>query len=401
MSAPLPGSRAAPSARSVNSAYTRLFSVQFQHSYYNGSGGRCPDLKVMPTPDSQALMVSLGMIFRDHGGGFSVLVDRARLPALTRYVASRYAAGPAGAGYWCWLSFLLISANPNFIGITSLPIGTNPLAQNLYFSNQATVPAGGAMAFAGSGVSGEAALYRIATTSIAVPTPAGVTAKLCDLSGAPVSAQAAVDTASTRFNLTNLAYGYYTLAFADASGAAVAAPEGALPGFLHVPDAPQTIGMIDLLLTQPGAGAGDPGDYPLAPLPAPPDPTAPAPALQPVELVLPFAARSTYWRYYIVSQGRPGQFTGDLAISGSGATFTRADERLPNGDQAATFTAAAPLPLQQRSPYRFSLSGERQGANGSRDAISVARLPAAPAHPVWPAPSGDALAGSSEIFVYV
>jgi hypothetical protein len=397
MSAPLTGSRASPSARSVNSVYTRLFSVQFHHGYYNGSGGRCPDLKAWPTADCAALMASLGLIFRDHGGGFSVLADQAKLPALTRYVAGRYAAGPAGAGYWTWLSFLLISSNPNFINISSLPMSFNPLAQNLYFSNRQTILAGSAMAFAGTGVSGDAALYPVATTSLAAPTPTGMVASLADVAGAPVAAQSSADATATRFNLSSLPYGYYSVVLADALGA----PAGMPTDFLHVPDAPQTIGMIDLFLTQPRAGVGDPADYPIAPLPVPPDPQAPAPEVTPVELSLPFAARETYWRYYIVSQGRPGQFTDDLAITGDAASFTRSDERLPNGDQAALFSAATTLTLQQRSPYRFKLSGQRQGADGSRDEISVDRLPAAPAGHVWPAPSGDALAGSSEIFVYV
>ena len=95
------------------------------------------------------------------------------------------------------------------------------------------------------------------------------------------------------------------------------------------------------------------------------------------------------------------QLSDDLAISGTGTSFSKSTEQLPNGDQAVLFTAGTALPLSQVSSYKFALSGQRQGTNGSRDDIAVAWLPSAPPTPVWPAPSGEALAGSSEIYVYV
>ena len=147
---------------------------------------------------------------------------------------------------------------------------------------------------------------------------------------------------------------------------------------------------------------GEASAFPVAPMP-PPRPGAPAssPAVAGVDLVLPFQPRETYWNYYICSQDRAAKFAPGLQISGAGTTFAKSTEQLPNGDSAVLFAAKTPLPLQQVSQYRFQLSGQRHGANGSRDAVSIAWLPAAPAWPVWPAPSGDPLAGSSEIYVYV
>lgn len=388
--APMPGAR---------TGYITLFDVRFEHGYYNASGGACPDFRVVPTPGCAKLMSQLGIVFKDHGIGFSVLVMQARAEAMIAWVRSCYAAGPQGKGYWSWLSFLMVPTNPGFVGITSLPITTNPMVQNLHFDNRAASAVAGRMVLEGSAGS---ALYPIVGASWSVPTPAGRTAALTDLSGAPVSARASVSDETTAFDLSSLPYGWYSVALTGKTGKPVAA-RGFAAARLYVPQNPLSLVVLDLLLTQPVAGVGDPAAYPIPPMAPPPAKAlAPTPAaIQPVALTLAFQPRETYWRYYIVAQGR-GRFADDLAISGDAVSFTKSAKALPNGDQAVLFTASAALPLRQRAPQRFALSGHRQGANGSRDAISVARLPTAPATPVWPlASSQDALSGSSEIFVYV
>ena len=391
------GHGAAPMA-GVRTGYITLFDVHFEHGYYNASGGTCPDFRVVPTPDCAKLMGQLGMLFKDHGTGFSVLVTQARAEAMIAFVRSHYAAGPQGQGYWSWLSFLLVPTNPGFVGITSLPITTNPMLQNLHLDNRAARAVAGQMVLAGGGD----ALSPVTGASWSVPTPAGRAAALLDLSGAPVAARASVSDEVTRFDLNGLPYGWYSVALTARSGKPVAA-KGFATTRLYVPQNPLSLVLLDLLLTQPVAGAGDPAAYPIPPMAPPPArAAAPTPAsIQPVSLTVAFQPRETYWRYYIVAQGR-GRFAGDLAISGGSVSFTKSAKALPNGDQAVLFTAGTPLPLRQRAPQRFALSGHRQGANGSRDAISIARLPTAPAAPVWPLASpNDALSGSSEIFVYV
>jgi len=396
------GLTATPSARSVTGSYTQLFNVRFQHDYYNVSGGQCPDFQVVPTPDCAKLMTMLGMLFKDHGTGFSVMIDRARVPALIAYVTGLYAAAAPGAGYWSWLSFLMVPANSGFVGITSLPITINPMAQNLHFSNLATgSDANGAVTLTGSAA--PQTFYPVTGPNLSVPTPATGAVTLAGLSGAAAQVPTSANRDATSFNLASLAYGYYTLGFANAAGKSVAAPKGyAAPlSYLYVPATPLSFCVLDLLLTQPAKGMGDPAAFPIPPLPVPSSKAAAPAAITPITLVLPFEARGTYWRYYIVAQDGTGQLGAGLAISGKGTSFTRSEEQLPNGDRAVLFAAASPLTLQQQSQYRFTLSGERQGANGSRDDVSVAWLPTAPATPVWPGPAGDALAGASEIYVYV
>lgn len=399
MSGMPPGRQAAPMS-GARTGYITLFDVRFEHGYYNASGETCPDFRVVPTLDCAKLMSQLGMVFKDHGTGFSVLVTQARAEAMIAWVRSRYAAGPQGRGYWSWLSFLMVSTNPGFVGITKLPIATNPMVQNLQLDNRTASAVAGRMMLDGSA---DSALYPVVGASWSVPTPAGRTAALTDLSGAPVAARASVSDDMTVFDLSGLPYGWYSTALTSKTGKPVAA-KGFATTRLYVPQNPLSLVVLDLLLTQPVAGVGDPAAYPIPPMAAPPT-KAPVPtpaAIQPVALTVAFQPRETYWRYYIVAQGR-GRFADDLAISGGGAVaFTKSAKALPNGDQAVLFTASEALPLRQRAPQRFALSGHRQGADGSRDAISVAQLPTASATPVWPLASpSDALSGSSEIFVYV
>ena len=399
----MPARSASPSARSINSSYTPLFTVQFQHGYYNASGGKCPDFKVVPTPDCAKKMTSLGLLFKDLGAGFVVLVNTPRIPALIAYVQGRYSNASPGAGYWSWLSFLLVPANPDFVGFTSLPITTNPMLQNLHLSNSAAIPSEDVFTLVGTTAGAKPqSFYPVTGASLAVTAPAGFTATLSDLSGARVNAGIVASDSGASFDLTSLPYGYYTVGFENAAGETVPVPPGytAPTSWLYVPASPQSLCVLDLLLTQPTPATGSPAAYPISQLPTPPGPASPAPWIQPVTLILPFEARGTYWRYYIVPQSA-SQFSEDMAISGTGATFAKSTEHLPNGDLAVLFTAGTALPLQQVSPYKFKLTGQRQGSNGSRDDIAVNRLPAAPPTPVWPSPSGEALAGSSEIYVYV
>ena len=194
-------------------------------------------------------------------------------------------------------------------------------------------------------------------------------------------------------------YGSYTVVFSGDEGATVPAPIT----YLYVPFNPVSLCVLDLLLAQPVAADGNSAAFPLDP--------QQAGSVESVDLVLSFQARDTYWQYFVVSQGLRGQAPMDLEITGSGATFKSSGVKLPTGEQAIRFAATTTLPLRQHSPYQFALNGHREGADGSRGEIKVARLPVAAASPVWPVQSStpragkskdlDALAGTSEIYVYV
>jgi hypothetical protein len=369
--------------------YLTLFSVSIRHDYYNDRHDRCPDLRVRPTPACAALMASLGLLFRDLGTGFAVLVPQAKAEALASYVAGR---GPAST----WLSFLLVPTNPQFVPITALPIDTNLRASNLHLTNLRTdaseqLPDGDGtkpdIVLTGT-TAGATALLPVTGSTLTVPTPTARTARLADLAGARVSAPASAAAGATSFDLSGFPYGLYSVRYEDSSGRPAAAPRGAQAEHLYVPTAPTSLCLLDLLLARPDGAEAHAAAFPLA-----------GEAIRPVALTIGFTARETIWRYFVVAQGRSSRFAEDLAISGEAASFDRSGARLPNGEEAALFTASAALPLRRRSPHRFRLSGQRQNGSGARDEIEIDRLPTAPAAPVWP--SGDPLEGASEIYVYV
>lgn len=384
-----------PRGNGVSSHYVPLFNVTFRHGYYNAAGGACRDFQVFPTPSCAQLMASLGMIFRDLGSGFSVQINQASIPAMIAYLAQNYSAASPGSGYWTRLSFALVSTNPGFVGITKLPITTNTLSQNLYAANLDAVANGTHLMLSG-GATGPT-LFPVTGAGLTVATPAGCVATLLDISGAPVPVASTTGNGATRFAMGSLPYGLYMVQF-DGGGAAVPAPQQ----YLYTPRQPPSFGLIDLLLTQPIAGDGPSAAFPVASMPPPASGVSPpAPAVQAVDLTLAFEPRKTYWQYYICSHDKAAHFGAGLQITGKGTTFAKSTAQLPNGDSAVLFSAKQPLPLQQLSEYRFELSGQRKGAGGGRDDISVDPLPASPANPVWPGPTGEPLAGMSEIYVYV
>jgi hypothetical protein len=381
------GSRAAP-ARAQGDSLITLFSVQFRHSYYNASDDRCPDFCVAPTADCAVLMTSLGMIFKDQGVGFSVVIPRSRVGAMAHTIAQDFCNKAEGYGFWTRLSFLLLLKNPQFLGITALPIDAVPTEVNLFASNlQTTQSADGLVLGTGSAL-GPEALYPVAGPALPLPAAATGLVIVRDISGAPVCSTDASSPAPP--SLAGQPFDYYTISIGGAQAAQPLA-------VLYAPKAAQTMGLLDLLLTQPTAETGDPKAFPVPP----PSSGANADAPRTVELILNFNARSTFLNYYIVSQSPSGPFSDTLEITGVGTTFQQSQVQLCDGQPAVLFKAHMPLPLRQRPSHTFKLSGQRQGPSGGRDDICVDCLPTAPATPVWPAASGDALTGRSEIYVYV
>lgn len=359
--------------------FQSLFTVQFLHAFYNADDGRCQDFDVLPTPACAAWMKRMGLMFRDRGNGFSIDVPGSRLAGLLG--ATGPAAGPVGLG------FLLLSRNPGFIGITDWPITTVPTQSNLYASNLKTTAGKHALNLGGrvEGV-GAQDLHPVTGATLRVQGRRKGTLTVTDMTGAPIAPQATFALRPGQpctVDLGACPHGLYAL---DAKPrTAYSGP----PFALFMPDRPLSAGLITLYLRQP-EGQGDARAFPLR-----------GQGMKTVNLRLAFAARQTYWHYYVVSQGGQSAFLDDLAITGDGATFQRSTALLPSGEQAVLFTAATPLPLRQRSPYRFSLTGHRRGGDGGRGHVDVTPLPTAPASPVWPRAEGDAMNGTSEIYVYV
>jgi len=392
--------------RSDSSVFTRLFSVTVTHSFYTQDKGLCPDFRVFASPSTAKLMTSMGMLLRNDGTGFSVLIRPDALPNLLTYVRY-YAHSPHGdAGFWSRMTFLMVSVNPLFVGITALPIDTKPTEVNFYCCNtEAHREDAQAVLSRGEYVDADALYPVVGTcTALAVP-PQTRFVTFADISGAvaetwrvPVSkdAKSTGEPLSVPLDLSNLSYDFYTINLEDADHKPIRG--GGYPQtVLYVPSTPQTMGMLDILFTQPTPDSA--GIYPLSPLFGSSSDTV---QIADVAYVLPFDARPTYWQYYIVSQSAGGTLS-NLRIQGSGTKFRRQQRPvpLPDGNLATLFQALTTLPLRQKSAERFQLTGQRQDADGQTTDIMVSSLPVAPSAPVWPGPPNKTATGTSEMFVYV
>ncbi|WP_448205607.1 hypothetical protein [Azospirillum sp. sgz302134] len=380
--------------------YQELFNMAFRHGYYSdgtdGDGGACPDFRVYPTPDCAQLMATLGLLFKPGATGFQVLFDVSRVGALIDHLRRH----SREAGCWVRLTFLLETVNPHFVGITDLPIDARPTGKNLYGCNSQAVDDGTRVRFCGRRCMGAEDLFAVADPECALRLPDPKLApdteavRITDIAGVPIPdppvSLSAPAGSAIRSGLRKLAYGLYEIT-GDPSRTGISGRK-----VIHTGGTPAPFGLLDLLFTQPRRDM-EGGVYPVPPLFD--ERTIAADEVGGIAYTLPFAARSTEWRYYVVSQNGGARFE-DLRVEGSGTAFERAPDPvlLPNGATAVLFTSRNPVPLRRVSPQRFRLSGRRRNADGSETEIRIDCLPAAPANPVWPGPApGSAV---SEMFVY-
>ncbi|MEM8584319.1 MAG: hypothetical protein AAGF87_08625 [Bacteroidota bacterium] len=119
-----------------------------------------------------------------------------------------------------------------------------------------------------------------------------------------------------------------------------------------------------------------------------------------------FSARSTTWRYYIISQSDSSAQT-PIRIDGggtqmNGATFDLLPEKatLPNGQEAYVLQSSVPIPLRDRYDEHFKLSVDEQ-VSGSGTPINL-DLPNASANQIKTFSSDGLPAGPySDLYVYL
>lgn len=397
-----------------------LYSVQLRHSYYRN--GLCPDFQFMPDAASAQLMAQLGMNFRNEQNGFAVYINVKKIPLLYKYIARQVAQD---ARAWCWLSFLMVQVNPLFVGLTALPITATPANQAMWFCNTQAHARGEQTLLPPGKTVDASALYSLTGAQLVVDVPSGIKPEVKYISGqtalctpsdtAPeplviprfyaqpakrmMMAMAAPPPAAItdryRFDLGALPHDLYTLTIKG---------HQSIPGFprsyAYVPPAQDVFGIIDLLLVKPARVKA--GVYPV-------QGSDPADGIVNITYTLPFDARETFWRYYVACQQQGESLTPETSIElvaagpARGLSFSKSSAVLPSGAPATLFTASAALPLQQSSPITLRLAGGREGQDGHTNPLRIARLPVAPAAPVWPAEDHvrNPLGGTSEIYVYV
>ena len=370
--------------------YQRLYTVNFEHGFYNRDNMRCPDFQVLPTPTTTTLMRSLGVQMQDFGTGFVVSIVSGQQQNLLSYLAEQSKMNTG----WARLSFALVCTHPGFVGFTELPLTTNPSHTNFYLSNQMAHPSMGTnLLTPGPQVDASLELPLIPQTFdinaaadiawIEVTSRSGEVAMEIPGPGSmsPPGGQGPISV-----DFIGQPDGYYEITEITVDG-------DRKPAFpcLRTLAQPKPMLFIDLLFCAP-----EPDDTGLYAVTMTQEGDGAQGTVQAVDLVLRFAARSTIWTYYVTQQTSDGRLT-NLAIAGDDATFAPGPMvRLPTGEMATPFTSDRPLTLRQKSPYRFHLKGSREGRFMSNE-ISMAYLPVAPASPVWPGAGGSL----SEIYLYV
>lgn len=398
--------------------FSPLFDVSIRHSYYNsasdGTLALCPDFEIVPTPDCIELMQSFRMIFKNQGTGWTVYILDSMRPALEKYIAENAIREADGLEYWSRLTFLLVSVNPLFVGITELPIDTNPLRHNLYLSNRTAHFTDAGVVLCEGATVDASALRGITSEEFTVKIPLGTQFVVRDIAGQkvltisgdqpdpPASSNAVISVTPDGqkvilVDLGGLPYDFYTLECENAAGQPV--PIGGFPEqVIYVPTRPQPLGLVDLLFTAPTADSE--GVYPLARPGVMPEPPGDGQQILTQPYLLPFRARETYWYYYVVSQ-RPISHFSNLRIDGDDVRFIREPDpvRLPTGDVAVCFRSDETLTLRRYPTERFRLKGRRKGIGTVSNEVEVYPLPTAPNQPVWP---GDTPGSCiSQIYVYV
>jgi hypothetical protein len=394
-------------AQNVRDQYVQLFGLEITHTYYTENDGRCPDFTVSPTPSTRSLMTMLGIAYRADVAGFSVFIQRGKVPDLLAYLRKNQHTQGGGTAYWARLTFSMSLRNPLFVNITALPIDTKTTQVNLYGCNTQSQRDRQAVRLTAERFMGAEALYPVVPSELTLRVPeetARVT--VSDIAGEiviPTSAQSEADVmlrqsdsrSQVTLNLRGLPYDLYTISLSDAHGAPIET-DGFPRRVLYSAPEPDGTVLLDFVFTAPTIDST--GIYPIPSMfDGPVDPNA----CGNVRYQLAFDARSTYWQYFVVAQ-QPESQLDDLTIYGSDTQFDASPDlvALPNGRVARVFSSSTPLPMRQKSKQRFSLSGQRRDGDGQQNVVTIDRLPVASNAPVWPA-SQDAMTGRSEIFVYV
>jgi hypothetical protein len=349
--------------------YELLARVSVRHEYYAATGFACRDFTMRPTRHTAALLKGLGLLFREEDDGFSVLYNGLQRETLLEYVRGK-ARSSDDARPWGRLCFVLSLRNPWFVNFTELPLNTATACLNFYLTNRfahVDDDRGAVLLSAGDEVStrdlvpvtGEVLIESVdpGVAEVRVQSVSGREV-LCALRCAPAGetppaprrgkdAPAADCTDRMYFDLSSLPEGKYTVQRVMADGATQSR------GFLYTAAHPVPLGLVELLLASPG-GSG--GVYPVRDLGAESNPV-------PVQYEIFFAARRTWWNYYVLAQPPRGE-RGELRIR----------QRRSPGEPRVTFLGPCPVQLAGgRAAWRFV----------SRQAVALARRPTLHLQLVW------------------
>ncbi len=429
--------------------YERLMQVSILHNYYNTSNDKSRDFEIRPTTATQVLMKGLGLIFRPQANGFSILYDKEREENLFRFLRRQSEIEPRVSPpewhIWTRLSFVLSLRNPYFVNFTRMPLDTNPVEVNLYFTNQEAIRdtvgrvlLDPRMRFAPDDflpevpvtfqesmpkevdrlyvrdISGDVLICKERCVPKGLAREMNPLAITCEDVCAyekehkincegDESTEDCLCSDTVYLDFSLLPEDKYVIEKIRHDGS-----EYSRDDILYTVSYPTPLCFIDLLLTNPTGS--EPGVYPIQDI-FPETRTR----VEPVDYELRFERRATYWVYYIVPWT---QMTfEDLRIESSGSPkpviFDGPNEvRLPDGASAFCFVSQERIPLEERSQFRFHLKGRQ--AYALQEATIMERLPSASIEQVIPKNedeacnpqalknrTGGAFRHYSDIYVYI
>jgi hypothetical protein len=284
-----------------------------------------------------------------------------------------------------------------------MPIDTNPIQQNFYFTNQnahRTDPDADVVLTAGDWVDGSA-LLPVEGAEVRIETPPDVEEVVVyNIAGervlverrcVPVSASPPEEVCRSAvfLDFAKLGEDKYEI---EVIGDVVRRWP-----VLYTEAEPIPLCFVDLLFTNPTGRKAD--FYPVRHL-YPEDKTT----IVPMRYTLHFRPRETFWRYNIVPQPQRAELD-DLAIETEGGLqqipFLGPETvTLINGALAYRFVSGKLLPTLQRSFFRFRLKGRSPRAPAIDDVL-VSRLPVAASNQLVPSRDGNIDENYSDIYVYV
>jgi len=425
--------RSGPTGQDRVYRFERLMTVSIRHSFYNASDELCPDFRIQPTAASADLMESLGLLFRDEGSGFSVMLDKRRQPGFLAYLRNQPPSSSQG-GVWNRLSFALAVRNPVFVNITDMPIGTACGGGAFYISNMTARQTRRGTIRLNPGTLKPEAQIPVTGSQYrwVVKDPMARSVVIRDISGAIVACEPVYwpresreqpqcpgpDPATAGVERRDVVFLNFSAVPEDKYQVEECGPAGATGDSLASADiiytfsGPPPLFFIDLLFTNPGISTGV---YPVENLDDEQQTT-----VTPTQYQMEFRHRSTVWNYYVVTTGAPlshlqiesvAQRTGRPPVTFSGPTRVL----LPDSKRADLFVSDTAIPLQEQSASNFQLLG-RAGGLELRNGVLMNRLPVASSQQVIPHNSdyatgkqdedGETAADSpkhdfSDIYVYV
>jgi len=317
-------------------------------------------LVLLPDPATLKALRRLEMVAIQELDGCTLLLKDRLRPLLARWLADD------GGGRLQWR---LVARQGSIWGCTAVPLAARCRRWHLYGS-AAVGQSGGDLALC---------LLEVVERELVLTPPEGARSlRLQDERGQLLQELplTAVDSAQPPVvALSPLPEGLIQASFGEGQAA---------EAFLHLPFAPDAIGLVCLQLPATAAMAG------------------------PLEFGWSLPGRQTVWHYLLVP-AQPGDGLTGLRILGDGCAFAAATapELLGDGRQAWRLVGQQALPLLERCPLRFRLEGQRLGADGQSHRLVIDPLPVPPPEPIWPADSPDtpdsaeSLVGVSEMVVVV